>query len=244
VDGCSVLRAVGVLDVMTYRPLRDALVKLAVEQPKAVVVDLTDLDIGRESALTVFASAWMRVSDWPGVPILLAAGTERHRAVLPGAVSRYVPHYPTVLDAVAAAASPPRVSRTTLDLEATDVAGRLARVFARDTCDAWGLPHLTPDVVAIATELVENVVRHAHTPAQLRLELRPRALTVAVRDDSPRAAVLRERRPGEYAGNGLRLVSHVAAVWGCTPHRSGGKVVWANLARVTRAGHSGTTRRA
>jgi anti-sigma regulatory factor (Ser/Thr protein kinase) len=226
-----VVRAVGALDVTTYRLLRDALVKLAVEQPRAVIVDVTGLDLGRESALTVFVSAWLQVSDWPGVSILLAAGTERQRAVLRGAVSRYVPHHPTVAAAVAASSSPPHARRAVLDLAAVAVAARLARVFVRDTCGGWGLSHLVPAVAATATELVENAVRHAGTPAQLRLELRPRTLTVAVRDRSPVPAVLVERLPGEHGGNGMRIVSHLAAAWGCSPHLAGGKVVWANLLR-------------
>jgi anti-anti-sigma regulatory factor len=229
-SGCSVVHAAGTLDATTYRQLRDTLVKLAVEQPTAVIVDIADLGIGSETALTVFVSAWMRVSDWPAVPILLAVGPRR-RPALRGAINRYIPHYPTVAEALTATDHPPRVRRAVLDLEVVSVASRQARAFVRDTCHDWGLSHRAPDAATVATELVDNVILHALAPAQLRLELRARTLTVAVRDGSPHPAIFHERTPGDHGGNGIRIVNDLTKVWGCTPDLDGGKVVWGNLTR-------------
>jgi anti-anti-sigma regulatory factor len=230
-SGCTVVHAAGMLDGTTYRQLRDALVKLAVEQPHAVIVDITDLGVSSETALTVFVAAWMRVSEWPGVPILLAVGSRWRQAVVRAAINRYIPHYPTVAEAVTATANPPRVRRAVLDLEVIAVASRLARAFVRDTCHDWVLPHLSPNAATVATELVDNVVLHARAPAQLRLELRARTLTVAVRDGSPQPAIFHERTHGDRGGNGIRIVDDLTKAWGCTPHLDGGKVVWGNLAR-------------
>jgi anti-anti-sigma regulatory factor len=227
--GCCVVRPTGVLDGTTYRWLRDLLVKLAVEQPVAVVVDLDELRVEHETALTVFSSAWMRVSQWPGVPILLVATAGAQRALLSGAISRYTPTYATVGEALIAAGRPPRHRRASLDLEATPTSSRVARAFVRETCHDWGLAGCVSDAEVVATELVDNVTRHAGTGSRIRLELRNTLLTIAVRG-SPRSAVLRERTGTVRWGNGLRIVAGLSRAWGCSPHLTGGKVVWAVLA--------------
>ena len=228
-DGCILARPVGVLDASTYRQLRDALVKLAVEEPAAVVVDLAGLRIDSEIALTVFGSAWLRVSEWPGVPILLVPGDPDQQALSNGVISRYVPNYPTVAQAVAAAGRPPRRRRTNLDLDGTATSARMARSFVRETCADWKVPGLVADAMLVATELVENVALHAGTRALLRLELHRRMLTVGVRDGSPRPAVIHERVGNDRTGNGLRIIADLAHAWGCSPHLDGGKIVWAVL---------------
>ncbi|WP_125592233.1 hypothetical protein [Amycolatopsis balhimycina] len=48
-DGCVVVHPDGVLDALTYRELRDRLVKLAVGVPRAVIADIGDLQIPSES---------------------------------------------------------------------------------------------------------------------------------------------------------------------------------------------------
>lgn len=228
-SGCCVVRAVGVLDTTTYRTLRDLLVKLTVEQPDAVIVDLDGLHVAHQTALTVFSATWLWVSTWPAVPILLVATTERHRDLLGGAISRYTPAYPTMAAALAAARRPPARRRAGLDLPASTVSSRVARAFVRETCATWDLSAHAPVAETLATELVDNVAMHVGTGAQLRLELRRGLLTVAVRDDSPTPAVLRERLGFDTRGNGLRIVADFARAWGCTPQLNGGKVVWATL---------------
>src|SRR5689334_4049298 len=65
------LTPTGTLDSATYRSLRDAIIKAALEEPKAVIVDVTRLEIPAESALVVFTSARWHVAKWPEVPITL-----------------------------------------------------------------------------------------------------------------------------------------------------------------------------
>lgn len=79
----------------------------------------------------------------------------------------------------------------------------------------------------VATELVENSLKHTDSAPTLRLELRCGLLSVAVTDGSPAPAVLRESR--EQPGGGLRLVAQTTRVWGCTLTLAGGKVVWSVL---------------
>ncbi|MEV4313875.1 hypothetical protein [Actinocrispum sp. NPDC049592] len=228
--GCCVARPEGVLDSRTYRELRDALIKLAVEQPDALVVDLHDLRISSQSALTVFSSVWMRVSEWPGVPILLVTEDEHVRSQLRGTISRYVPDYPTVAAALAKSGLPPARRRAVLELAADPDSSHMARLFVWETCERWELYDLTTDALAVVNELVDNVNAHTHSGGcQVRLELRRRMLTIAVCDESPAPAVLRERIGFEPWGNGLRIVAGLSRHWGCTPHLNDGKVVWAVL---------------
>lgn len=226
----TIVRPVGELDVRTFRELRDTLLKCAVELPDLVVVLMDGLVVEHNHLYSVFVQAWMRVSDWPGVPIMLVA-TDRERrrrlSLLPA--TRYVPVHASIRDAVAAGGDPPARRRAETKLPAQGTASPLARRFVADICGKWGLSGLTGDAAAIATEFVENTLRHTESAPVLRLELRRGLLTVAVADESPHPAVLKERGAGEALSLGLLMVAQSSKVWGCTPTLLGGKVTWAVL---------------
>lgn len=223
-----VLEPEGTLDASTYRTFRDGLIKFAMDQPRSVIVVVDDLRVASVGALTAFSSAWMRVGDWPGVPILLVAGApELHDALVHSAMARFVPVYTGVEAALATLGDPPSRRRAETELVGVAASSRVARAFVRSTCARWGLAASVEDATEVATELVENAVVHAGTDLGLRLELRNGKLTVAVRDGSPRQAVLRER--ADYPARGLHVVTYLSRVWGCAPDLHGGKVVWAVL---------------
>lgn len=223
-----VLEPDGALDASTYRTFRDDLIKFAMDQPRSVIVVLDDLRIASVGALTAFSSAWMRVGDWPGVPILLVAREpELHDALVHSAVHRFVPVHADVEAALATLGDPPPRRRAEAALVGVPASSRMARSFVRSTCARWGLTARVEDATDVATELVENAIVHAGTDLDLRLELRKGRLTVAVRDGSPRQAVLRERTADP--ARGLHIVASVSRVWGCAPDMRGGKVVWAVL---------------
>jgi len=201
------------------------LVKLALEEPRAVIVDVDRLHLDDEPARTVFTSARMRVRDWPAVPIVLVATDPWQRRLL----TRSVPVFASIGSAIASVRAHPRRRRALTDLPAVPSCSRLARRFVRETCGRWTLGLETSDALFIASELVENAFRHAGTAMRLRLELRGGLLTVAVRDGSPRPAVLRQGPSGTPSGFGLRVVSDMSRAWGCSPDLHGGKVVWAVL---------------
>ncbi|UJW35506.1 ATP-binding protein [Saccharothrix sp. AJ9571] len=228
-SGATVVTLTGALDVRSYPEVRDTLLKCAAEQPPVLVAVIDDLvpAVGSLSLLNVFAQVWMRVSDWPGIPFVLVSAT------LPqGAIARFVPVYPTVAAALRGAELPPERQRARLALSRAEGTARQSRNYTRDVCQDW---HLAPEVVAdarsVVNELVENVLAHTESEAVLRLELRPKVLSVAVADDSPVPARLREGQAGYYGGLGLLLVAQLTTVWGCTPTLAGGKVVWGVLAR-------------
>jgi hypothetical protein len=229
-DGCLVATLTGRLDALSYGALRDSLVKLALEEPRALVVEVDDLLVGSESALTVFSSASMRVNEWPDVPIFLVTGDPVQRAMLDAStMSRFVPVFGTVGHAIdSAAAGPPRRRKIAVYPPVLMCSGA-ARNLVREACREWDVESWTQDAVCVVSELVENAVAHARTELEVRLELRRGMLTVAVRDGSPRHAVLRQDTKGRPAGYGLQIISDLARSWGCSPDLRGGKVVWAVL---------------
>lgn len=227
--GCLVLAPSGQLHARTYRTVRDGLVKFALDQPRALIVVLDDLRITSWESLSAFSSAWLRINDWPGVPILLVADNPRDRAALAGsALARHVSVHADIAAALAGIGDPSGRRRTETELIPIAASSRLARRFVERTCADWGIADRTMPAMQVATELVENAIIHAGTDMRLRLELHDGRLAIAVRDGSSREAVRRES--GDRPANGLRLVAQLATAWGCAPDNAGGKVVWAVLA--------------
>lgn len=229
--GCSVMRPHGELNAITYRQFADDLVEFAMAEPRAVIIVLDDLLIADEPLLTAVSGAWMRVGEWPGVPILVVVGSASRRARLEsGALRRFVPVFATVSAAEDAVDTPLRLHACLNLVPAADSAQR-ARRFTTDVCDRWEVSDVLGPALLIVTEFVENAFLHARGTGdiQVRLELRDDLLTVAVADSDPRAAVLREPGPGHPRFYGLHVVSRLARAWGCVPRSRGGKVVWATL---------------
>jgi anti-anti-sigma regulatory factor len=220
----------GTLDMATYRPLRDALLRCAAEQPDALLVDVAELEMPSAHALTVFSSVASQVSAWPGIRVLLVATDAEQRAMLRvSSIQRFVAIHDSVPAAIAAMDDPPVRSRAEIDLPPSGLSTRRARYFARMNCIRWQVPELITDTMTVVTSLVENTLLHTDSMAFLQMELRRGLLTIAVSDEDPRPAVLRERAEGGVAPSGLLLVSAVAETWGCTPTMTGGKTVWAAL---------------
>ena len=73
-DGAIVLLADGVLDSTTYLQLRDTIIKAALDEPVAVVVNISALRVPASSAYAVLTSARWQVSRWPDVPVLVVCG--------------------------------------------------------------------------------------------------------------------------------------------------------------------------
>ena len=106
-------------------------------------------------------------------------------------------------------------------------AARRARRFVDDVCADWSLTALEDDAETVASELVENTVRHTACTPRLALQRLPGGLTVSVSDGDPARAYV--RTGGARGGFGMLLVATTAAEWGCTPDGKG-KTVWARLA--------------
>jgi anti-anti-sigma factor len=229
-DDIVVVSPGGQLDLTTAHELRDHLIKVATDHPRAVVVDLASLVIETASSLSLFAAVHTRLAQWPGVPLLLVGGAERARALIARyRTARYVPVHDTVADAILAIDEPLPRRVLRLQLPNALTSPRIAREFVRSTCVDWHLGQISDDATLLVGELMSNAVVHTCAAPRIRLELRRRLFSVAVYDDEPGTVTMRD--PGGSAAgiHGLLLVAQIATAWGCAPTSDCGKVVWATL---------------
>jgi STAS domain-containing protein len=227
----TLLKVDGVLDTSTYLQLRDTIIKAALAEPAVVIVDVTHLTVPAPSAWAVFTSARWHVGTWPKTPIALVSATPAGRdAVRRNGVTRYVPVYPTVEDAVLGTAHDGvqgrRRERATLPADLSSLAR--SRGLVEGWLSAWMLDELIPVAKIVVTTLVENVVQHTGSGPIVRLETDGVTVTVAVEDDSHRLAELSEGSDGTHMPSGLRIVAALSRIWGNAP-TSSGKTVWAVL---------------
>lgn len=229
-NGAAVLTADGVLDSTTYHSLRDTVIKAALDEPRAVIVDVNHLSVPSPSAWSVFTSARWHVSTWPDVPIMLACeNIKRHTTISKSGVTRYVPVHESraaALNAVDELALHGR-RRARAALPRSRASIRLARAMVHEWLTTWSKTELIPVAGTVATIFVENVLEHTDSAPILIVESHKDTLTVAVEDCSQDPASRHEN-----AGRGIDVVSGLAIVaalcraWGSTP-TSQGKTVWA-----------------
>ena len=228
VGDSTVLNARGVLDGSTYLALRDRVIDAALEEPDAVIVEVTELDVPAESAWLALTSARRHVDRWPEVPISLvcrhAAGRD---AIVRCGVARFLPVHSTIQSAVAALSQTHRDRRRArADLPAAVGSLKRSRDLVAEWLTAWSRPELIPVTNIVVTTLVENVLQHTDSRPRLRLETDGAAVTVAVEDSSHAPAGLREAAMAMRAPSGLRIVAALCRMWGNAPTPTG-KTVWA-----------------
>lgn len=115
-----------------------------------------------------------------------------------------------------------------MELAAEPYAARDARRAAREVLTAWHVPEpQLEDALLVVSELVANVVRHAHTVSTLELELAPGGsrLRVALADGSSTAPRLRHAHYSAEDGRGMGILAALSDRWGIELH-VGGKRVW------------------
>jgi anti-sigma regulatory factor (Ser/Thr protein kinase) len=116
---------------------------------------------------------------------------------------------------------------TEVRLPENDGSAALAREFTRRTMTRWG--HLSwQDAAQVVSELVSNVLLHAHGQPVLRLMEVAGGVRVEVSDDSPQPPTVRRAGPG---GLGMQLVERMSTTWGVS-RQGRGKVVWCELPAV------------
>ncbi|MFV2111879.1 ATP-binding protein [Micromonospora sp. LOL_025] len=220
-DGASgVLRLTGTLDRSGVDVVRDGLLARFCGRPGPVVADLTALQVADPAARDVFAEVHREVRDWPAADLLLCDPT--------GAVEG-VPAWPTLAGALAGLAAAPPAAVVETYLPPVVEAARQARQLVTEGCGRWGMSELIEPACIAVTEMVNNVVAHAHTPMTVRLAPRDGTLHLAVRDHSPRQPAFTGQAPLDTAGGrGLLLIDTVARSWGSS-RVPDGKVVWCVL---------------
>ncbi|AKS32625.1 STAS domain-containing protein [Mycolicibacterium goodii] len=227
----TLLMVDGVLDSTTYREVRDTVIKAALSEPRAVIVDVSRLQVPAESAWSVFTSARWHVCVWPDVPVVLVCDHTAGRSSLQrNGIPRYVPVCSTLDQACAAVLTgemSPLRRRARAHLPAVHSSVRRSRELVTDWLLNWSLTRYIPVACVVTDALVENVLEHTLSAPKIMLESRGDTVTVAVEDESQAPAV---RHEDPYRGggrlSGLALVASIARSWGCTPTTTG-KTVWA-----------------
>jgi hypothetical protein len=220
---------VGHLGLADVAEVRTRLYKCLAEQPDGLFVDLAGLTVEEPLALAVFTAVSRQAARWPGIAVYYCAPTRLVRTMLADGAYRRLPVEETVSLAAGRVAAGDRSTPSLID-DLLPIAGaaRQARNLATEACMRWELPDLVPAASLIASELISNVVDHVGTMATLRVSLRPRFVTIGVRDgslDQPQRV-----SPSPTGGRGLMLVEAMSHSWGWLPV-DGGKVVWASLSR-------------
>jgi anti-sigma regulatory factor (Ser/Thr protein kinase)/anti-anti-sigma regulatory factor len=225
----GILRASGILDGLTSQALEHAVKRALSEQPESLLLDVSRLEIPDPAALEVLSTVVSRTAEWPAVPIVLCgAGPETARAIAAWSDGGIISTAASCADALASTRPEPEPRRIRIRLRPVPDACRQARQLVTQTCAAWHRSEIAGTAALVATELVANVVRHAHTTMEFTLGLRNGRMCLTVRDHSPRLPRPQEPRAGEAGGRGLQLVRELTEAWGVLPV-SDGKVVWTQL---------------
>jgi hypothetical protein len=221
------------LDLELFRGLR----KCFAEAPRAVLVDLTELDDPAGTCVTALLAAnHAAAALHPPVRLVLSgAPIELSRRFDTTGLSRMVPTFATIFQARHAVQTDvPMPSLWRLALPPNTTSAALAQDITGRACVDWQLRHLLHPARLITSELTSNAIEHAGTDSMLTVSLRDRLLHIAVRDDDPTLPRLLDpaphdpRAPLADRGAGLRLVAAYATAWGSMRCRVG-KVVWATL---------------
>lgn len=206
------------------------------DAPTALLLDVGHVSIRPDRAFAQLMALFVEVRTWPGTRVGLCAASASIIALFDRYDRDQRPDFYTSVDAgLAAALTFPIAPRQTITLAPDTDSPALARAFATQTCQTWGVARLAALAALIASELSTNAVVHARTPSVLALQLSPTGLNVSVRDGDPRP--MRRPLPGaidahhsDDHGRGLLILDAMADSWGCLPTATG-KVVWARIDR-------------
>jgi anti-anti-sigma regulatory factor len=229
----AVLRVSGTLDLVTGDALQQAVRRSLAAQPERLLVDVARLRVGDPLGLATLGSVVGQTTEWPDVPVVLCGADPRTAKAMTADLDcrrlELAPDYDTAFAAAMAAADErPAASRVRVRLRPVPDACRQVRQLVTQACASWQRSELASIATLIATELVANVVRHAHTTMEFTFGMRDGRVNMTVRDQS--RALPKPADPGvaSAGGRGLRLVRDLSQAWGVLPI-SDGKVVWAWL---------------
>jgi len=215
----------GDLDEVTADALRRAVNRSLAVQPEALLVDVTELTVREPGALHVLDEVGCEASTWPDVPIVLCGGDPAATAPLSCPL---ISHAESCEKAMTAIGEEPGERRIRMRLRPVPDACRQVRQMVNQACTAWQHREAAATAALIATELVANVVRHAHTTMEFTMRLRDGRLSMAVRDHSRRLPRPADPKVTDAGGRGLRLIRELTESWGVRPVPDG-KVVWTHL---------------
>jgi anti-anti-sigma regulatory factor len=226
----AVLRVCGTLDLVTAEALELSVRRCLSTQPEMLLIDVVEVTIGDPLALGVLAQVVGQTANWPAVPIVLCGPSEATaKAVASWPDSSSVTVAESCEQALAEVAAEPEPRRIRIRLRPVPDSCRQVRQIITQACTAWQRSELAATATLVATELVANVVRHAHTKMDVTFGLRDGRMWVTVRDGSRRLPKRLDPGLADAGGRGLRLVHELTESWGVLPVFDG-KVVWTQVA--------------
>lgn len=225
----GLLAVSGTLDLVTADALEQAVRNSLVVEPRVLLIDIAGLVVADPRALDALSEVVCQTAEWPAVPIVLCGpGEETARAVAAWPDCAAVAVAESCEQALADAAAAPEPPRIRVRLRPVPDACRQVRQLVTQACAAWHRGELAATAALVATELVANVVRHAHTTMEFTVGVRDGRMSLAVRDGSRRLPRLADAKLSDAGGRGLRLVRELTDSWGVLPI-SDGKVVWTRI---------------
>jgi len=225
----GVLTVGGTLDLVTADALEQAVRRSLSVEPRVLLIDIAGLEITDPLALDALGDVVCQTAEWPAVPIVLCGPSEQTaRAVAAWPDCATVDVAESCKQALADARAVPEPPRIRARLRPVPDACRQVRQLVTQACATWHRSELTATAALVATELVANVVRHAHTTMDFTLGLRDGRMSMAVRDGSRRLPRPADAKLTDSGGRGLRLVRELTESWGVLPF-SDGKVVWTRI---------------
>jgi len=120
--------------------------------------------------------------------------------------------------------------RRHLNLPGDPVSAAAARRAVREVLTTAGRSEWVEAAELACTEVVSNVVLHAHTDLELTIEVFAAAARVQVRDFSPLLPLQRDYNEQATTGRGMALVAAVTAEHGIADIGPDGKTVWFTIA--------------
>lgn len=102
-----------------------------------------------------------------------------------------------------------------------------ARRFVRGSLAEHGVP--PEDSELIVSELLANVVQHAHTPITVKLEV-GQTVRIEVHDGNSIVPAIKDAAEDAESGRGLFIISTLASQWGIDT-TANGKCVWVEITR-------------
>src|SRR6201996_700012 len=223
-----VLTLVGALDATTYAPIRDAIVRAALDEPDSVVIDVSELIVREDPAWAVFTSARWQIVEWPNVPLaMVCAHSQGRNGAQRNGITRYVPMYATLESALAELSADGlhryrRRSRASLPSQRSSI--RTCRELTTQWLTEWARTDFIYVVSTVATELVEAALVDTDRNFALRLETDGSTVSVAIQHVGIVSPVRRKSARDNVSG--LDLVAGNSRAWG-NYTTTAGNTVWA-----------------
>ena len=230
----ALLRVSGTLDQVTGNALQQAVRRSLAMEPEQLLIEVGRLRIGDPLGLAAFGAVVGQTLEWPNVPIVLCGADRRTEEAIAADPDCARLAFAADGDAAFAAATAeagarPAASRIRVRLRPVPDACRQVRGVVAQACSAWRRSDLAATAALIATELVANVVRHAHTTMEFTFGVRDGRFNMTVRDHSRLLPKPADPAVTAAGGRGLRLVRDLSEAWGVLPVTDG-KVVWSRIA--------------